>query len=60
MKHNFSYLRIASIKIILLALLLASCATVDLDAAVPVYDTGVDPGAWVTIPAGEFIIWAAQ
>jgi len=34
--------------------LLASCAPVDLNPPVPVYDTGVDPNAWVKIPAGEF------
>jgi formylglycine-generating enzyme required for sulfatase activity len=40
--------------IILLAVFLASCAPVDLNAPVPVYDTGVDPAAWVNIPAGTF------
>jgi formylglycine-generating enzyme len=35
--------------------LLAGCAPVDLDAPMPVYDTGVDPDSWVTIPAGEFL-----
>jgi formylglycine-generating enzyme len=39
---------------ILLALFLASCGKVDVNAPVPVYDTGIDPGAWVTIPAGSF------
>lgn len=34
--------------------LLASCAPVDLNAAIPVYDTGIDPNIWVQIPAGEF------
>jgi formylglycine-generating enzyme required for sulfatase activity len=34
---------------------MASCAPVDLNAPVPVYETGVDPEAWVTIPAGEFL-----
>lgn len=37
------------------ALALAGCAPVDLNAAVPVFDTGVDPEAWATIPAGEFL-----
>lgn len=39
---------------ILLAIFLVSCAPVDLNAAMPVYDTGVDPDVWVQIPAGEF------
>lgn len=39
---------------ILLAALLASCAPVDLNAPVPVFDTGVDPEAWALVPAGTF------
>jgi formylglycine-generating enzyme required for sulfatase activity len=38
-----------------LILLLSACATVDLSAPIPVYDTGVDPDAWVVVPAGEFL-----
>ena len=38
----------------LLTVLLAACAPVDLNAAIPAYDTGVDPEAWARIPAGEF------
>lgn len=38
----------------LLVLLLASCASVDLNAEIPVFDPGIDPNNWVTIPAGEF------
>jgi len=38
----------------LLTVLLAACAPVNLNAAMPVYDTGVDPDAWAQIPAGEF------
>ena len=34
--------------------LLASCGPVDLNAPMPVFDTGVDPEAWAQIPAGEF------
>jgi formylglycine-generating enzyme required for sulfatase activity len=34
--------------------IMASCASVDLNAAMPVYDTGVDPEDWAQIPAGEF------
>lgn len=36
-------------------IILASCAPVDLDAPIPTFDTGVDPNAWVTIPAGPFL-----
>ncbi len=42
------------ITLIALALLLASCAAVDLNAPLPTFDTGVDPEAWAQIPAGEF------
>lgn len=38
----------------LLTALLASCAPVDLNASIPVYDTGIDPDTWATIPEGEF------
>jgi formylglycine-generating enzyme required for sulfatase activity len=40
---------------LLLSVLLASCGSVDLDAPIPVYDTGVDPDAWAVVPAGEFL-----
>jgi formylglycine-generating enzyme len=33
---------------------LSSCGTADLNAAMPVFDTGVDPNTWAQIPAGEF------
>ena len=39
---------------ILLVVFLASCASVDLNAALPVFDTGADVNAWAQIPAGEF------
>ncbi len=35
--------------------LLAACQPVDLNPAVPVYDTGIDPDAWALIPAGVFL-----
>jgi len=35
--------------------LITACAPVDLNAPMPVYDTGVDPESWVVIPAGEFL-----
>lgn len=38
----------------LVALLLAACAPVDLNAAMPIFETGVDSEAWAQIPAGEF------
>ncbi len=33
---------------------LGACAPVDLEAPVPVFETGVDPNAWASIPAGPF------
>ncbi len=39
----------------LLAVLLAGCAVPDLNAPIPTFDTGVDPAAWVEIPAGDFL-----
>ncbi|OHB63600.1 MAG: hypothetical protein A2Y77_05445 [Planctomycetes bacterium RBG_13_62_9] len=38
-----------------IALLLSACGTVDLNAPIPVYETGVDPNAWALVPAGEFL-----
>jgi formylglycine-generating enzyme len=35
-------------------ILLASCAAVDLNAPLPPFESGVDPNAWVQVPAGEF------
>ena len=43
------------IALILSAALLGSCAPVDLEAAIPTFDPGVDPDAWAAIPAGEFL-----
>jgi formylglycine-generating enzyme required for sulfatase activity len=40
--------------ILLLVTLLTACAPVDLNAALPTYDTGIDPNSWAEIPAGEF------
>jgi len=34
---------------------LTSCQTVDLNATIPVFDTGIDPDSWAVIPAGEFL-----
>ncbi len=40
--------------ILFMVSLLTACASVDLNATLPTFDTGVDPDAWVEIPAGEF------
>jgi formylglycine-generating enzyme required for sulfatase activity len=40
--------------LLLLTFLLASCATVDLNASMPTYDSGIDPETWTQVPAGEF------
>jgi len=42
-------------RLLALMLLVSACATVDLSAPVPVYETGVDPDAWALVPAGEFV-----
>lgn len=47
MKHLFIALTLA-------ACLLSACGNVNLDAPVPLLESGIDPEAWVTIPAGEF------
>jgi formylglycine-generating enzyme required for sulfatase activity len=44
----------ALVAVLLLSVFLTGCATVDLNAAMPVYATGIDPNTWVNIPAGEF------
>jgi len=33
---------------------LASCGSVDLNAPMPTFETGIDPNTWAQIPAGEF------
>ncbi len=38
----------------LLAVLLTACQPVDLNAPMPIYETGIDPDTWAQIPAGEF------
>lgn len=37
------------------AVVLAACAPVNVNAPLPVFETGVDPEAWASIPAGEFL-----
>ncbi len=39
-----------------LALILAACAPVDLNAPLPTYETGIDPQSWAQIPAGDFYV----
>lgn len=40
--------------LLLLSIWLVSCAPVDLSAPIPTVETGVDPDAWVQVPAGEY------
>jgi formylglycine-generating enzyme required for sulfatase activity len=40
--------------LLLLTFLLASCATVDLNASMPAYNSGIDPDTWAQVPNGEF------
>lgn len=35
--------------------MLTACQSVNFQAAPPVFETGIDPEAWVTIPAGKFL-----
>jgi formylglycine-generating enzyme required for sulfatase activity len=43
-----------AVSLILFAMTLASCAPVDLNAPMPAFETGIDPGTWAQVPAGEF------
>src|SRR4030065_1396491 len=40
--------------LILALIFLTACTSVNLDASIPTYDTGIDPETWAVIPAGEF------
>jgi formylglycine-generating enzyme required for sulfatase activity len=40
--------------IIFFVLLLTACTPVDINHPAPIFDTGIDPDSWATIPAGEF------
>lgn len=40
---------------LLIIALLAACTPVDLNAPVPAFDSGIDPNAWASIPAGGFL-----
>jgi formylglycine-generating enzyme required for sulfatase activity len=48
-------MRRVAFSLLAIALVLSACATVDLNAPVPVYETGVDPNAWAFVPAGAFL-----
>lgn len=47
-------MKIAAHLTALLITILTACAPADLNAPMPIYDTGIDPDAWAQIPAGEF------
>jgi formylglycine-generating enzyme required for sulfatase activity len=54
MKHTTrSSFTIASL--VLAVFILSSCATVDLNAPIPEFDTGIDPASWAFVPAGSFL-----
>lgn len=56
MKHACWIRRIAlATFIFMLGVVLAACASVDLNASIASFDTGVDPDSWATVPAGEFL-----
>jgi len=40
--------------LVLALIFLTACTSVDLDAPIPIVDTGVDPETWAIVPAGEF------
>ncbi len=41
--------------LLLTLVFLTACQPVDLNAPIPVFDTGIDPDSWAVIPAGEFL-----
>lgn len=47
--------KITTFALLLLALLLSSCAAPELPRSTQPIDTGVDTSAWATVPAGEFL-----
>ncbi len=55
MKRSFTRRLLLVAALALVVFLLAACASVDLDAPAPVFETGVDPEAWANVPAGEFL-----
>ncbi len=55
MRNVFLTLRRRSVLALgLVAVLLASCAPVDLYAPISTFETGVDPNTWAQVPEGEF------
>lgn len=46
---------IRTLSLLILILSLAACSSPELPQSTQPIDTGVDPNAWVTIPAGEFL-----
>ena len=48
-------MRRLSSSLLAVTLFLSACGTVDLNAPIPLYETGVDPNAWALVPAGEFL-----
>ena len=51
---NGRLLRRTTVLLAMTIILLVSCAPVDLNAAIPAFDTTVDSNAWAQIPPGEF------
>ena len=43
------------VPLLAVVLILSACGTVDLNAPLPVFETGADPEAWALVPAGEFL-----
>ena len=41
--------------LLLMLSLLSACAPVDVTAPAPIFDTGIDPDTWVSIPSGRFL-----
>jgi formylglycine-generating enzyme required for sulfatase activity len=48
-------MRAAPLYLVLVFIFLAACTSVDLDAPIPTFNTGVDPDSWVVIQSGEFL-----
>jgi formylglycine-generating enzyme required for sulfatase activity len=54
MKNNLARLTFISFSLVMVIIILSACASVDLNASIPEYDTGIDPSTWVIVPAGTF------
>jgi formylglycine-generating enzyme required for sulfatase activity len=52
MKWSINY---SLVTLLLVIFSLAACTAVNLDTPVPIYDTGIDPESWSSIPAGSFL-----